>query len=98
MKIKELTIRKTDADKLHISWSLSDGDQTSYELFLIRGGSVAEQIKENSAAMKCTLQTTAEPMRDYALLLTVRSGELLSTARAGFFSGKDTELCRCMVG
>lgn len=86
MEIKELIIRKTNAAKLELSWELSDGDQSSYELFLIQGGSIVERVKTSSAAMKCSLRTMIEPMKEYALLLTVKSGQLLSSVRAGFYS------------
>lgn len=95
MKIKELMIRKT-ASTLNVCWELSEGEQSSYELFLMKGGSVAERIKASDKAMRCSLKTLIEPMKEYALLLTVRSGELLTTARAGFFSSKDGELCRSL--
>ena len=88
MKIKELMIHKNNMDKLCVSWNISDGDQSSYELFLIKEGSIVERVKTSGAVMKCSLRTLIEPMREYALLLTVKSGELLSCARAGFFSGK----------
>lgn len=88
MKIKELMILKNSMDELSVSWNISDGDQSSYELFLIKEGSIVERVKTSGAVRKCSLRTMIEPMREYALLLTVKSGELLSSARAGFFSGK----------
>ena len=92
MNIKELYIRKNDTAKLDVSWRLSDGDQSSYELFLIENGSVIERVKAPDTVMQCTLQTILQPMKEYALLLTVRSGQLLSSARAGFYS--DHLLCQ----
>lgn len=89
MKINELIIRKSNSAKLDVSWKLSDGDQSSYELFLIQGGSIIERVKASSAAMRCSLKTMVEPMKEYALLLTVKSGQLLSSARAGFYSGTE---------
>lgn len=92
MKIKELMIRKNNAEKLDVSWEISDGDQSSYELFLIREGSIVERVKTPSAAMRCSLRTIVEPMKQYALLLTVKSGQLLSSVCTGFYSGKGVEL------
>ena len=92
MKIKELIINKTKAKKLDVSWELSDGDQSSYELFLIQGGAIVERVKMSSAAMKCSLRTMVDPMKEYALLLTVKSGKLLSSVRAGFYSGSDAPM------
>lgn len=92
MRINELIINKTNAAKLDVSWKLTDGDQSSYELFLIQGGSIVERVKMSSAAMKCSLRTMVEPMKEYALLLTVKSGQLLSSVRAGFYSGTDSPM------
>lgn len=89
MTIKELIINKTDAKRLDVSWRLSDGDQSSYELFLIQGGSIIERVKATSVAMQCSLRTMIEPMKEYAVLLTVKSGRLLSSARAGFYTATD---------
>ena len=77
MKIKELMIRKNNAEKLDVSWEISDGDQSSYELFLIREGSIVERVKTPSAAMRCSLRTIVEPMKQYALLLTVNDPDNL---------------------
>lgn len=95
MKIKELKIRRSN-EKLDVSWDISDGDQSSYELFLIREGSIVERVKMSGAVMRCHLRTIVEPMKEYALLLTVKSGELLSSARAAFFSGKGSEVSQSM--
>lgn len=89
MKIKELIINKTSADTLELSWKLSNGIQSSYELFLIRRGSIIESVKMSSEAMKCSLHTIIEPMREYALLLTVKSDRLLSSVRAEFYAASD---------
>ena len=89
MKIKELIIRKNNASKLDVAWKLTDGVQSSYELFLIQGGSIVERVKTSGASTGCSLRTIAEPMKEYALLLTVKSGQLLSSVRAGFYTGTD---------
>ena len=94
MKIKELMIRKNNTEKLDVSWTISDGDQSSYELFLIREGSIVERVKTSTGAMRCSLRTIVEPMKQYALLLTVKSGQLLSTARTGFCCGGGDQLCQ----
>lgn len=93
MKISELIIRKTAAD-LDVSWKLSEGGQSSYDLFLIREGAIVERVRQTTDAMKCTLHTITEPTKEYALLLTVRSGKLLSSVTAGFCSPKDSQLCQ----
>lgn len=92
MRIKELFIIKTDTKRLEVSWSISGGEQASFELFLIQGGSIAEMVKESSDVRRCSLRTTIEPMKEYAVLLTVKSGHLLSSARAGFFIDADMPL------
>ena len=92
MKIKELNIRKNRTAQLNVSWELSGGDQSSYELFLIQGGSIVERVKMSGKSMRCSLRTLIEPMKEYALLLTVKSGSLLSSVRTGFFSGRNAEL------
>ena len=92
MTIKALNIRKSNNTPLDVSWELSGGSQSSYELFLIREGSIIEMAKSTGEAMKCTLHTIVEPMKEYALLLTVKSGKLLSSVRAGFIPDKDAPL------
>lgn len=92
MKISELNIRKTESADIDVSWRLSDGDQSSYDLFLIEGGSIVERVRMSTGAMKCTLHTITEPMKEYALLLTVRSGMLLSSVLTGFCTQKDSSL------
>lgn len=94
MFIKDLCISKIDTKTPELSWSLSNGEQSSFELFLIQGGSVAEMIKESSGVTRCSLRTMIEPMKEYAVLLTVKSGRLLSTARVGFHTASDTPLPR----
>jgi hypothetical protein len=89
MTIRELIINKTDMKQLDISWRLSDGAQSSYELFLIQGDSVVERVKRSSDTTRCSLCTTIDPMKEYGVLLTVKSGRLLSTARAGFYAAED---------
>lgn len=96
MKIKELIINKTNSARLDVSWQLSDGDQSSYELFLIQGGSIVERVKASSAAMNCSLRTMIEPMKEYAVLLTVKSDKLLSSARAGFYAATDAPMSQCI--
>ena len=39
--------------------------------------------------MRATLHTIAEPMKEYALLLTVRSGSRLDAVRTGFCTQRD---------
>ena len=95
MNIKELIINKTDA-ALDVSWRLSDGEQSSYELFLIQGGSVIERIRMSSDTMRCSLHTVIEPMMEYAVLLTVKSGRLLSSARAAFYAAADKPTSQCV--
>ena len=95
MNIKELIINKTDA-ALDVSWRLSDGEQSSYELFLIQGGSIIERVKRSSAVMTCSLRTMIEPMKEYAVLLTVKSGRLLSSARAAFYAATDKPTSQCV--
>lgn len=92
MMIKELRIQKTDNSKLNISWTLSAGGQTAYELFLIREGAVVDGMKLSSDLTGCVLHTALEPMKEYSLLLTVTAGKHLSTARAGFRIDKGTRL------
>ena len=96
MKIRELIINKTDVAGLDISWRLTDGAQTSYELFLIQGGSVVERVKRSSGVMRCSLCTRIDPMKEYAVLLTVKSGRLLSSARAGFYAAADKPMAQCV--
>ena len=96
MRIKELIINKTDAKQLDISWQLTGGDQSAFELFLIQGGSVIERIRMSSDTMRCSLHTVIEPMMEYAVLLTVKSGRLLSTARAGFYAAADKPMSQCV--
>lgn len=92
MMIKELRIQKTDNSKLNISWTLSAGDQTAYELFLIKDGSIVDGAKMSSDLTGCVLHTSLEPLKEYSLLLTVTAGKQLSTARAGFRIDKGTRL------
>ena len=96
MQIKELIINKTNAARLEVSWRISDGGQSSFDLFLIQGGAVAERVREISDVTQCSLQTMIEPMREYAVLLTVRSGGVLSSARAGFFAAADKPITQCV--
>lgn len=96
MKITELIIHKTDAADLDVSWRLSDGDQSSYDLFLIQEGSIVERVRMSTDSMKCTLHTITRPMKEYALLLTVRSGKLLSSVLAPFCAQKDAALYQCI--
>ena len=90
MKIKELSIRKHYTKSLEVSWSLSGGVQSSFDLFLIENGSVVERVRQSGDIRHCILRTFTEPMKPYSLLLTVRSGQALSTVRTGFFAGKDS--------
>ncbi|MBQ3330715.1 MAG: hypothetical protein IJG87_06005 [Ruminococcus sp.] len=92
MMIKELRIQKTGSTDLDISWTLSAGTQTAYELFLIQEGCVVDGIKKNSAVTKCSLHAALEPMKEYSLLLTVSVEARLSSARAGFRIDKGTRL------
>lgn len=85
MMIKELTVRNNQTAGLAVSWKLSDGEQTAYDLFLIQKGSVIERVRAETGVMGCALRTTAESTAEYSLLLTVRSGQLLATARSGFY-------------
>ncbi|MBQ3264785.1 MAG: hypothetical protein IJH07_03320 [Ruminococcus sp.] len=97
MKIKELTIRKNAAAALDVSWKLSGGGQTSYDLFLIQNGSVIERVRTPSPVTSCRLRTVPEPMTDYALLLTVRSGEQISTARTGYCPTKSIPMYQNII-
>lgn len=83
MIIRELTILNDTA--IHISWTISDGEQRAYDLFLIQNGAVVERSKASSAATGCTLHTPIHSLTEYTLLLTVTVGEKLATARASFF-------------
>ena len=85
MNIKELTICNIQTNRLAVTWKLSDGEQISYDLFLIQKGAVIERVRAVTGMTGCTLQTAAEPTAEYSLLLTVRSGERLSTVRTGFY-------------
>ncbi|MBQ3286068.1 MAG: hypothetical protein IJH40_10600 [Ruminococcus sp.] len=96
MKIKELRIQKADNAALSISWTLSDGRQTAYELFLIREGCVVDGVKMSSGLTSCTLHTTPELMKEYDILLTVTAGAKLTTARAGFRIDKKAQLYLCV--
>lgn len=85
MKIKELTICSIQTNRLAVTWKLSDGEQISYDLFLMQKGTVIERAGAFTGVTGCTLHTAAEPMKEYSLLLTVRSGGILSTVRTGFY-------------
>lgn len=92
MMIKELTIMKKCSADLTVSWTLSSGEQTAYELFLIQNGCVIDSVKTASSVTRCTLHFEAEPMKEYFLLLTVTSGAELSAARAGFRFDKGAQV------
>lgn len=89
MKIAELRIQNTAANGFDVSWRLSEGDQSSYDLFLIEGGAIIERVRRSGDRMRATLHTIAEPMKEYALLLTVRSGSRLDAVRTGFCTQRD---------
>lgn len=96
MIINELCINKIETKRPEVSWSISGGEQTSFELFLIQGGSVAEMVKASSDVTQCSLRTMIEPRKEYAVLLTVKCGRLLSSARVGFFVDTDHPIPQCV--
>ena len=88
MRIKELTIRNHQNAQITVSWKLCNGEQTSYDLFLIQKGTVIERVRAETCMTACTLRTIAGSTAEYNILLTVRCGQLLSTARTGFYHQK----------
>ena len=69
MEITELIICKSDSSGLDIAWELSDGEQSAYDLFLIKGGSVIERAKNTGAGMKCSLNTSKAAQKGVSLKL-----------------------------
>ena len=90
MKIRKLRIQSDNA--VHISWSITGGKQSAYDLFLIQNGAVIERSKAESSAEGCILHTPILPPAEYSVLLTVTAGEKLATARTGFFGSN-----RCLL-
>ena len=96
MIIKELNISMNGAEAPELSWVLSEGEQASFDLFLIQGGTIVERVRLSTAVTRCSLRTMIEPMREYAVLLTVKSDRQLSSARAGFFAAADKPMTQCV--
>lgn len=94
MKIIQLSVKKDISDRLEIAWTLSRGAQSAYELFLIRNGAVVEAAKARSKLTRCRLSTEIEPMKGYAVLLTVTNGQRTASVCAGFYPMKEKELCQ----
>ena len=97
MKIKQMSLKKDASDKLDIAWTLSGREQSSYELFLICNGAVAEAVKASSEHTQCRLNTEIEPMKSYAILLTVTSGGQMASVCAGIYPIKEKVFCQTII-
>ncbi len=97
MKIESLDIHLTTHRKVALSWTINNGIQSTYEVFLIRNGAVAEMKKKAQHDRYCILDTPIASQGEYALLLTVRCGQQIHSVRTGFFADKHNVLCQKML-
>jgi len=97
MKIRQLSVVKISSQQLDISWTLSGGGQSAFELFLIRNGAVAAGARASSHITRCRLDAAIEPLKSYAILLTVTSGRQMASVCAGVYPQRDCELCQTIL-